>query len=60
MPVCPNPTGHVWPVGFNKVKVVEFFDFYKNNICLAKLWGMDETGVQNVQKPQPVVATKEA
>jgi len=59
----PQATSVSRAVGFNRPKVNQFFELYKNlvkegNIDASKIWNMDETGVSTVQKPCKVLASK--
>lgn len=62
----PQATSLARAVGFNKPKVLQFFNVYEEELKRfshfgpTNIWNVDETGIQNVQKPQPVVATKGA
>ena len=61
----PTATNISRAVGFNRVKVNEFFDVYKHVLALhefraSDVYNMDESGIQNVQKPQKICATKGA
>ncbi|KAL2098398.1 hypothetical protein ACEWY4_007605 [Coilia grayii] len=60
----PQPTSISRMVGFNRPKVNMFFDVYEGELKKftqmdpTRIWNVDETGVQNVQKPHQIVATK--
>jgi hypothetical protein len=59
----PQGTSLSRAVGFNRPKVNQFFELYKNllskgNFDGTKIWNMDETGITTVQKPTKIVATK--
>ena len=52
----PTATNLSRAVAFNSVKVIQFFDVYKEILqdCTydnASIWNMDESGISNVQKP---------
>lgn len=60
----PHATSISRMVGFSRPNVNQFFDILENEIRKvphfepSRLWNMDETGIQNVQKPSNIVATK--
>ena len=62
----PEATNIARVVGFNKPKVQQFFDVYRDlltslpEIQASQVWNMDETGVSTVQKPGKIIATKGA
>ena len=50
-------------VGFNRPKVLEFFQVYSVVFSIfsfppSNIWNMDETGVTNVHRPHNIIATK--
>ena len=58
----PQGTSIARAVGFNRPKVDQFFNLYKEvlqeNVSAMRVWNMDETGISTVQKPSKIVATK--
>ena len=59
----PQATNLARAVGFNRVKVAEFFQAYrgrlgKHTFTESKIWNMNETGITNVHVPGKVIATK--
>ena len=60
----PTATNISRAVGFNRVKVIKFFDVSKHVLALHKftasdVYNMDESGIQNVQKPQRLLVLLE-
>ena len=56
----PQVTSIARMVGFNKLKVMTFFDVYKEvlekfNFTASDIYNMDETGITTVQKSSKVV-----
>jgi len=59
----PQGTNLSRAVAFNRPKVAQFFDVYKELLvdvpCTpSRIWNMDETGITNVQRPSKIIATK--
>ena len=59
----PQGTNLSRAVAFNRPKVEQFFDVYKQLLadvpCTPfRIWNMDETGITNVQRPGKIIATK--
>ena len=59
----PTATNLSRAVAFNSVKVIQFFDVYKEILQdgtydNASIWNMDESGISNVQKPGKIIATR--
>lgn len=60
---APQCTNLSRAVAFNRLKVQQFFDVYKQLLfevpCTpSRIWNMDETGITNVQRPSKIIATK--
>ena len=61
----PQGTNISRAVGFNRPKVQQFFDLYKDVLqkhqyLPSHIWNMDESGVSTVHEPGKIVATKGA
>ena len=61
----PQGTSLARAVGFNRIKVGQFFEAYrdllgKHTFTESAIWNMDETGITNVHVPGKVIATKGA
>ena len=59
----PQGTNLSRAVAFNRPKVQQFFDVYKELLTEvsgtpSRIWNMDETGITNVQRPSKIIATK--
>lgn len=59
----PQATSITRAVGFNRPKVNQFFELFKDLLSKgifdeSKIWNMDETGLSTVQKPCKILATK--
>lgn len=61
----PQGTSISRAVGFNRPKVEQFYELYKeclqvNSYSANNIWNVDESGITNVQRPGKIVATKGA